>query len=148
MKKQLTPRERFEAIPIEALVMGLYGFILLMAAIAIYVRPDNTVVRYWAVHGIQADAMVLAMVGSIFVMWLGYYLWRNLLSIGLAMIPYWVVLALLMKQLFESSTAPLIHGVNAGAVVLLCLVVLFMAIRIDGLNQALELTLEQQAESE
>lgn len=106
--------DRWQAIDESHRLIGVFSALLLIFALSIFIRPDNSVSRFWeGALNIQPDWVVWVLVISAFLSPLFWYLWRSLVAVSLATSPLLALVALLIVQLAQSSTAPLFHGATA-----------------------------------
>lgn len=126
--EQETAWQRWVEIEVEHKLIGLFSGILIIFAVAIFVRPDNSVTRFWnAELGIQADWVVWVYIIVAMLLPLVWYLWRTLTVVVIATSPLLASMVMLWMQLATSSTAPLFHGAMALAVLALSLMCFYLA---------------------
>lgn len=123
-----TAWQRWIDIEVEHKLIGLFSGILIIFAAAIFVRPENSVTRFWLNElGIQSDYVVWVYIITAMLLPLGWYLWRNMLVIVIATSPLLASMVMLAIQLSQSPTAPLFHGAMAIAVLSLSVMCFYLA---------------------
>jgi predicted membrane protein len=111
----LTASQRWKAIPYQLRVVCIYCALSFVLGAAILARMDTTTNRYLeSATGIQPNAIAFLLWAVIPVMFGAYYVWRNLLVIMLGLSPVVGMAVILGRQIVTSETAPLIHLVSFG----------------------------------
>jgi hypothetical protein len=113
--KDLTASQRWKSVPYQLRVVCIYCALSFVLGAAILARMDTTTNRYLeSATGIQPNAIAFLLWSVIPVMFGAYYVWRNLLVIMLGLSPVVGMAVILGRQIVTSETAPLIHLVSFG----------------------------------
>lgn len=103
----------------------------LLEAVAIFVRPENPATNYLVELTDQTPSFIMfTYLLGVMALPLVYYLFRNLWSLVIGLIPYLITSSFLIAQVARSETAPLTHLVPR------LMIILVLALSFLGVERA------------